>query len=123
MRVRFTRIVDTPDGGSRFEDGSEELSPADFAPPAPPLGVSTVAGARSVQFIGGPPGWDSPPHPTPARQWLVVVAGAVLATTSDEVERVFGPGDVVLLEDVAGVGHRARVVSDGPWLAFVTQLA
>ena len=80
-------------------------------------------GSRSVRFIGAPAGWDSPPHPAPARQWVVMIQGIVEATTTDGEARRFGPGAAVLLEDTAGVGHRTRVVGDEPWLAIVVVLA
>ena len=89
--VPFVRIVATPDGGSRFVDDAAGLVDGDFAPPAPPLGLGPVAGARSVRFIGAPAGWDSPPHPAPARQWVVMVRGIVEATTTDGEVRRFGP--------------------------------
>ncbi len=123
MNVPFVRIVATPDGGSRFVDDAVGLVDGDFAPPAPPLGLGPVAGARSGRFIGAPAGWDSPPHPAPARQWVVMVRGIVEATTTDGEVRRFGPGTAVLLEDTAGAGHRTRVVGDEPWLAMVVVLA
>ena len=122
MNVPFTRIAATSDGGSRFVDDGVDLVDGDFAPPAPPLGLGPVAGARSVRFIGAPAGWDSPPHPAPARQWVVMVRGMVEATTSDGEVRRFEPGMAVLLEDTTGVGHRTRVVGDEPWFAMVVVL-
>ena len=123
MDAPFTRIVATPDGGCRFVDDAAPLADGDVAPPAPPLGLGEVAGAVAVRFIGAPVGWDSPPHPAPARQWVVMVRGAVEATTSDGETRRFGPGDAVLLADTSGTGHRTRVVGDDAWVAMVTVLA
>jgi hypothetical protein len=123
MHAPFTRITATPDGGSRFADDGVGLEDGDFAPPAPPLALGPVAGSRSVRFIGAPAGWDSPPHPAPARQWVVMIQGIVEATTTDGEVRRFGPGTAVLLEDTSGVGHRTRVVGDEPWLAIVVVLA
>jgi hypothetical protein len=122
-QVSFVRIVARPDGGSRFVDDAVELVDGDFAPPAPPLGLGPVVGSRSVRFIGAPAGWDSPPHPAPARQWVVMVQGTVEATTTDGAVSRFGPGGAVLLEDTTGAGHRTRVVGDEPWLAMVVVLA
>jgi hypothetical protein len=123
VRVSYVRIADGPGGGSRFVDAGEVLELAAFAPPAPPLGVAGAGPAKDVAFIGAPAGWDSPPHPAPRRQWVVMLAGAVEATTSDGAVRVFGPGAAVLLEDVAGVGHRTRVVGDEAWQAMVVATA
>jgi hypothetical protein len=121
-RVSFVRILATSGGGSRFVDDAVGLKDGDFAPPAPPLGLGAVDGARSVRFIGAPAGWDSPPHPAPARQWVVMVSGVVEATTTDGEVRRFGPGMAVLLEDTGGAGHRTRVLGDEPWLALVVVL-
>lgn len=123
MLVRWTRIVAAADGGSRFADDAAELADGDFAPPAPPLGLTPLVDAAATRFIGAPAGWDSPAHPTPARQWVVMLSGRVEATTSDGASRVFGPGDAVLVEDTDGAGHRTRVVGDEPWLAIVVALA
>ncbi len=123
MRVPFVRIIATPDAGSRFVDASADLKDGDFAPPAPPLGMSVIAGAREVRFIGAPAGWDSPPHPAPARQWVVMMTGTVEAVTTDGEVRRFEPGAAVLLEDTHGAGHRTRVVGDKPWRAMVVVLA
>lgn len=122
MHVRWTRILATPEGGSCFADDTVALADGDFAPPAPPLGLSPVVAARATRFIGAPAGWDSPAHPAPARQWVVMLGGQVEATTSDGASRVFGPGDAVLVEDTQGSGHRTRVVGEAPWLALVVEL-
>jgi quercetin dioxygenase-like cupin family protein len=122
MHVPFTRIAATPDGGSRFVDDVVGLEGGDFAPPAPPLGLGPVAGSRSMRFIGVPPGWDSPPHPAPARKLVMMIQGVVEATTTNGEVRRFRPGAAVLLEDTTGVGHRTRVVGDEPWLAIVVVL-
>jgi hypothetical protein len=122
MEAPFVRIVATAGGGSRFVDEASPLADGDFAPPAPPLALGAVASAGSARFIGAPAGWDSPPHPAPARQWVVMLRGSVEAITSDGEARTFGPGAAVLLEDTTGVGHRTRVVGDEPWLAMVVVL-
>lgn len=122
MHAPFVRIVATPDGGSRFLDDATPLEDGDFAPPAPPLGLGPVTGAAAARFIGAPAGWDSPPHPAPARQWVVIVRGTVEAATGDGERRTFGPGAAVLLEDTHGAGHSTRVVGDEPWVAMVVVL-
>ena len=123
MNAPFVRIVPTPEGGSRFVDDSTPLSAGEFAPPAPPLPLGPAAGAVATRFIGAPAGWDSPPHPAPARQWVVMIRGSVESVTSDGEARTFGPGAAVLVEDTTGIGHSTRVVGDEPWLALVVVLS
>ncbi len=49
-------------------------------------------------------------HNTPRRQYVIILEGRVDFTVSDGECRRFGPGDVVLLEDVSGRGHCSRAV-------------
>ena len=108
---RYHRIHSDENGVSHFGDATMAFEMQDFAPPASPLGVSNALPAESVTFIHGPLGWDGEWHPTPRRQWAVVLSGRVEITTGDEEVRVFGPGDVVLLDDTSGRGHLTNVVS------------
>ncbi|HTA93124.1 MAG TPA: hypothetical protein VK745_26280 [Polyangiaceae bacterium] len=119
LHATIVRIVTDADGGSRFEDAVSPLDTADFAPPAPPLGVSEPGAATATRFIGARAGWDSPPHPAPTRQWVIMLQGSVEVRTSDGATRRFGPGTVVKLEDTTGEGHTARVLPGDDWVAFV----
>ncbi|HEX5826108.1 MAG TPA: hypothetical protein VFY23_01190 [Candidatus Limnocylindrales bacterium] len=118
----MTRIVPDGAGGTRFDDAGVTLELGDFAPPAPPMLRSFPEPATGVRFVGAAAGWDSPPHPAPARQYVVTLRGLVRATVTDGTTRTFNPGDVVLLEDVDGEGHRTFVPGTEDWLAMVVVL-
>jgi hypothetical protein len=113
------RIVADNNGGSRFEDAVEALDPTDFAPPAPSVGASAPRRATAIRFIGAPAGWDSPLHPAPRLQWVIVLRGTVEVRTTDGIVRQFGPGAAVHLEDTTGPGHSTRVLPGDDWLACV----
>jgi quercetin dioxygenase-like cupin family protein len=51
-------------------------------------------------------------HASPRRQFIVQLAGEVEIEVSDGEARRFGPGSVMLVEDVAGKGHTTRRVGD-----------
>ena len=119
MRATHTRIYTDEDGETHFDDVAVSLAIVDFAPPAPPMGLSQGAPASDVRFLGAPAGWDSQPHPTPRRQYVVMLRGICEAETSDGDVRRFPPGEVVLVEDTHGKGHRTRIVGDEDWLAAV----
>jgi hypothetical protein len=123
MLASIVRIVADGNGGSRFEDTVEKLIPAEFAPPAPPLGVSEPQCAKLARFIGAPAGWDSPPHPAPACQWVIIIRGTVEVRATDGAVRRFGPGTVVQLEDTTGTGHATRVLPGEDWVACVVVIA
>lgn len=120
--MQILRIHADQDGESHFEDIEIDLSPADFAPPAPPLNVSSPVVTAQAMFVQLPPGWFGDWHPAPRRQYWVGLAGAVEATASDGETRRIGPGGVILLEDLSGKGHMTRVVDGQVVQAMVVQL-
>ncbi len=121
--MKYTRYFADESGESHIEDVEVELTPRDFAPPAPPLHLSPMTPATGVAFVRFPAGWDGDWHPTPRRQLFVFLAGELEGETSDGERRRYGPGNAALLEDTTGKGHRSRVVGDGEVLAAVVQLA
>jgi hypothetical protein len=52
------------------------------------------------------------PHVAPRRQFIVHLAGESEVEVSDGEVRRFGPGSVLLVEDVTGSGHTTRRVGD-----------
>jgi hypothetical protein len=120
--VKYTRIYADSEGESHMESVEVPMETVDFAPPAPPLDLSAFMDASRVGFLSGPVGWEGEWHPAPARQLMFYLKGRIEGEMSDGTRRVFGPGDVVLLEDTRGKGHRSRVVGDEPTLLAVVQL-
>ena len=120
--MQYVRIYADADGESHFEDVTLPMQAVDFAPPAPPINVSTFAPAATYGFIGSPPGWYGDWHPTPRRQMIFYLAGEVEAEVSDGEVRRFGPGSITLVEDTAGKGHTSRVVGTAAVLLTVVQL-
>lgn len=53
-------------------------------------------------------------HCAPQRQYIVLLDGAIELETSDGEKRRFGGGDILLVEDVSGRGHRTRTVNSRP---------
>ncbi|HYO08191.1 MAG TPA: hypothetical protein VER17_04405 [Tepidisphaeraceae bacterium] len=66
--------------------------------------------AKSVVFRRNDPGYDYDWHVAPARQFIVLLDGAIEIETSDGARRTFRGGDVLLMEDTTGKGHRTRHV-------------
>ena len=55
--MEYVRVYSSADGESHFEDVAVPLHALDFAPPAPPIDVSTFAPAAAYGFLSSPPGW------------------------------------------------------------------
>jgi quercetin dioxygenase-like cupin family protein len=78
--------------------------------------------ASALGFISAAPGWFGEWHPSPKEQLTIYISGRIEATVSDGEARMFGPGDITLLEDTTGVGHRSKVIGDEPVVLAVIQL-
>jgi hypothetical protein len=120
--MMYIRVYADETGESHYEDIEVELTPRDFAPPAPPLHLSPMVPATGFAFVRFPGGWVGDWHPTPQRQIYFLLAGEIEGEMSDGERRRHGPGSAVLLEDTTGKGHRSRVVGDGDVLTAVVQL-
>jgi Cupin domain len=120
--MNYLRVYTDQHGESHVEDIAVEMSLTEFAPPAPPVDLSSGTPSMNVLFLGFPVGWDSPPHPTPRRQFVFVLAGEIEGAVSDGEVRRSGPGSVFLLEDTWGKGHITRNVGNAPALVAIVQL-
>ena len=95
-------------GETHYEEFDIALAPVDFRPPAPPLHLSAFDTATQYGFCRFPVGWVSSWHPTPKRQVLGILSGALETQTSDGDVGSFGAGNCFLLEDTTGQGHVPR---------------
>ncbi len=121
-KMKYVRIYADENGESHFEDIEIEFLPVDFAPPAPPINISSFTPANRFGFANVPPGWSGDWHPTPKRQIFFYLSGTIEAEVSDGEIRQFGPGSVTLVEDTTGKGHRSRVVGDDEVFTAIVQL-
>lgn len=110
----YLRIYSDADGCSRFESHRIELASIDYAPPAPPLNASSPGAAQSCVFLELPVGWYGDWHPTPVRQWLVLMTGECEFESGDGELCCRKAGDLVMLDDTTGKGHQTRVIGDTP---------
>jgi hypothetical protein len=119
MEARYTRLYADADGVSHFEDLAIELLPGFAAPPAEPLHAAMFLRTAQSSWIGGTAGWKGDvPHPSPRRLLFVYLQGESESTSGDGEARRFGPGSVLLAEDIWGTGHSSRVVAPGIGLVF-----
>lgn len=112
--IDYLRIYADSDGRTHFENLNIELKQNDYAPPATPLNASSLESAEASIFLELPVGWYGDWHPTPVRQWLILMTGECEFEVSDGERCRRTAGDVVMLDDTIGKGHRTRVIGDTP---------
>ena len=107
--MRVTRIYATADGESHFADVEIPLSDAGT------IGrLSDRVAATGVIFRETPGDYDYDWHPAPRRQYIVLLDGEIEITVGDGETRRFRGGDVLLVEDTTGRGHRTRAIDGRP---------
>ena len=117
--MKYVRIVAGKNGKTHFEDATLKLDEADYRPPAPMVYVSHAYQSDGVQFIRLPAGWTADAIQVPKKQFLLCIKGHLEITVGNGDKRSFGPGDCILMEDVAGAagGHKSH--AKGEFIAAV----
>jgi quercetin dioxygenase-like cupin family protein len=118
--VNYTRLYTDAQGESHFADVEIDLALTEYAPPAPPLELSSSTPAKQFGFMNAPAGWSSDWHPSSMRNIFFVLKGEWEVTASDGETRRFSAGSVLLADDTTGKGHSSRVLADS--LAVMVQL-
>ncbi|MBF9036304.1 hypothetical protein HKCCE2091_18830 [Rhodobacterales bacterium HKCCE2091] len=121
--MKYLYLGDGPDGVSAFEDREIAFADGDFAPPAPPMGMSATLPATGLLYLTLPPGWRDTRHPSPRRQVAFCLAGRMRVTAGNGTVRMIEPGGVWQMEDTEGAGHGSEVVGDDPVRLAIVQLA
>ena len=113
-RIEYLRIFADQQGCSHFETRQVDLQAKDYAPPAPSLNTSVPQAADNSVFLELPVGWYGNWHPTPVRQWLILMTGKCEFEAGDGERAIRKAGDVVMLDDLTGKGHQTKVLGDEP---------
>lgn len=107
--MKVTRVYADQSGESHFAELEVELRDAGE------IGrLSEEIPARGVIFRENDPGYDYDWHVAPRRQFIVLLDGAIEIEVSDGERRAFRGGEVLLVEDTAGKGHRTRNIEPRP---------
>ncbi|WP_342648104.1 hypothetical protein [Mucilaginibacter sp. CSA2-8R] len=99
---KVTRVYTSPGGHSYFDALEYPLTDAG------PIGsLSDKVAVSQVIFRKVPPGYDDW-HNAPQKQFVVLLNGGVEIETSLGEKRSFEQGEILLMEDTTGKGHRSR---------------
>lgn len=115
--MKITRLFTGDNGQSHFEEIEVALKQhggAETSRPQP---------AASILFRRTPPGLIIGDfHNAPRRQYLITLQGELEIETGGGTVRRFGPGSVLLAEDLTGKGHISRDVGTEPRISVLVSL-
>ena len=106
------RIYAGDDGESHFE----ELTADQFAE------IANNVGPGDITVGQRPPGWWQDYHTAPRHQYVVFMSGGAEIEVASGDKRRFGPGDVLVAEDLTGHGHIIRNVGEEPRVSLAVPL-
>lgn len=106
--MKATQIYADSAGISHFADFDVPLKAADE------IGrLSEVQPGVGVVFRETEATYDYDWHQAPRKQWIVLLDGEIAIETGDGETRTFRGGDVLLVEDTHGRGHKTKQLSAG----------
>lgn len=107
--MKITRLYTGSDGESHFED--IEIA---YTSSAPIGKLSDWQPVTRLAFRETGADYDYDWHVAPRRQYIILLDGHIEVEVSDGTRREFTGGDVLLVEDTTGRGHRTRELSGRP---------
>lgn len=104
---KITRVYTDNKGDSRFEDLEIPLKESGE------IGfLSELIPAKGIIFRKVLPTYDFDFHNAPQRQYIILLDGQIEIETSTGEKRIFEGGEILLMEDTEGKGHRTRNLQD-----------
>ena len=107
--MNITRIFSDASGDSHFAELEIPLTDAGE------IGrLSAVQTATSIIFRENDASYDYDWHNAPQRQYVILLDGEIEIEVSTGEKRRFRGGDILLVEDTTGKGHRTKISNNQP---------
>ncbi|MBC7846946.1 MAG: hypothetical protein H7Y10_10675 [Flavobacterium sp.] len=106
---KITRIFNDNRGDSHFEELNVTLTCAGE------IGfISNTEKVKGIIFREVMPTYNYDFHTAPQKQYIILLDGGVEIETSLGERRTFNTGDVLLVEDIIGKGHKTKNIEVKP---------
>jgi hypothetical protein len=103
-KMKITRLYSDQQGESHFEDIDIPLKSAGA------IGsLSDIFPVEGLMLRENPGDYFYDWHPAPRKQYIVMLEGMRVVEVRDGEQRKFPPGDILLVEDISGKGHKSWV--------------
>ncbi len=107
--IQITRIYSDARGESHFATQNIPLTDGGE------IGwLSQTYPVNGIIFRYNDADYDYDWHNAPQRQYIIMLDGEIEIEVSDGSKRRFRGGDILLVEDTSGKGHRTRIVNNQP---------
>jgi hypothetical protein len=104
---KITRVYSDNNGESHFEDIEMPLKSEGE------IGfLSDKIPVKEIIFRKVTPGYDYDFHNAPQKQYIILLDGEIEIETSMGEKRSFKGGDILLMEDTQGKGHKTRNIQN-----------
>ena len=118
---KFVRVYTGEDGQSKIEE--LDFAMQEFVDTEGAHGLTTsLINTPGITFREYEPGYFLDFHTAPRRQYSITLTGEIEVGTPDGTIRHYGPGTVLMAEDLTGTGHSTRVVGTEPRFAIIIPL-
>jgi hypothetical protein len=115
--MQYTRIYADEAGQSHFED--VEISLTDNGN----IGfLSDSIAVSSVQFRENKANYNWNFHTAPAKQFIILLGGSIEIATSLGELRTFKAGEIILVEDTTGKGHKTRKIKNAKRKSIIIKI-
>jgi len=99
----ITRVYNDAEGESHFQDVHIALAEAGA------IGfLSEKTAVKDIMFRKVKPSYDYDFHNAPQKQYIILLDGEIEIETSLGEKRTFKGGDILLMDDTEGKGHKTR---------------
>ena len=107
--MKITRLFSDEHGESHFEEIDIPLKSAgDIG------SLSDIISVSGMILRENPGDYNYDWHPAPRKQYIVMLEGILVVEVSDGEQRTFPPGDILLVEDTEGKGHKSWIPDGKP---------
>ncbi len=119
---KFVHVYTGPEGKSVIEEKEFEMT--EFLDTEGAHGLaSPVEQTPGISFRMVKAGYFLDFHTAPLRQYSISLTGSVEIGLPDGTLKQYGPGAVLLAEDLTGTGHSTRVIGDEDRFTIIIPLA
>ena len=118
----FVHVYTGADGHSVVEEREFEMQGCVDSEGAHGLSTAVMT-TPGISFRVYEPGYFLDFHTAPRRQYSITLTGDIEVGTPDGTVKHYGPGTVLLAEDLTGTGHSTRVVGTEPRFAIIIPLS